>query len=117
MKNISYTGMPSFFFTYSPDDIHGVLNLRLSIGQKSNEGFPASGTGFASAIKKGDAVFRSIKISPQDLRAIVSRGPVAAAEIFRLMTEAVFKVLLGTPTDQSSKRTTPLPAREPGYLR
>lgn len=29
-----FYGMPSFFFTFAPDDIHGVLNLRLSIGQK-----------------------------------------------------------------------------------
>ena len=29
-----FFGMPSFFFTFAPDDIHGVLNLWLSIGQK-----------------------------------------------------------------------------------
>lgn len=85
-----YFGMPSFFFTYSPDDINGVLNIRLSIGQQSNEKFPADGTGFAKAIQKGDAFFYKIPILPQDLRAIVAKGPIAAAEIFRLMTEAVF---------------------------
>lgn len=109
-----YYGMPSFFFTYSPDDINGVLNIRLSIGQKSNEGFPANGLGLSSAMQKGDAVFSGVPISPQDLRALVAKGPVAAAEVFRLMTEAVFTQLLGTPPDHWSKRTMPLPARKPG---
>ena len=27
-------GLPSIFFTFAPDDIHGVLNLRLSIPEQ-----------------------------------------------------------------------------------
>lgn len=112
-----YHGVPSFFCTVSPDDIHGVLNIRLSIGHKSNEEFPAIGIGLASAIKKGDAFFHSLPISHKDLRALVSGGPVAAAEVFRLMFESVFTVLLGTPPDHCSKRTTPLTSRKPGNIK
>ncbi len=111
-----FFGMPSIFLTYSPDDIHGVLNLRLSIGQESNEQFPAIAEGFRDAIQKGDATFCSIPVAPQELRALLAKGPVAAAETFRLMTEAVFSILLGTPPDHCSKRTIPLPARKPGIF-
>lgn len=78
----NYHGPPSFFFTFSPDDIHGLLNIRLSIGQKSNEDFPANGDGLGAAIQKGDSVFQCVPIASQDLRALVCKGPVAAAEIF-----------------------------------
>ena len=34
-----FYGMPSFFFTYSPDDINGVLNIKLSLPQTNNQEF------------------------------------------------------------------------------
>ena len=83
---------------------------------QSNIGFPADGTGFGAAIQNGDATFAQIPVSPHDLRALTVKGPIAAAEVFRLMTEAVFNILLGTPPDNCSKRTTPLPARDPGFF-
>lgn len=41
----------------------------------------------------------------------MSKGPIAAAEVFRLMTEAVFNVLLATSPDHCSQKTIPLSAR------
>jgi len=109
-----FYGMPSFFFTYSPDDIHGVLNIRLSVPGVNNEDFPANGCGLGEAIQHGESTFQSIPVSPHDLRTLLAKGPVAAAEIFRSLTESVFTNLLGTPPDQLSKRTEPLPFRKPG---
>lgn len=36
---VYFYGMPSVFFTFAPDDINGVLNLRLSIPQKKQSKF------------------------------------------------------------------------------
>ena len=109
-----FYGMPCIFITYAPDDIHGVLNIRLSIGQKNNENFPSDGNGLASAIQNGESVFKSVPIAPQDLRILLAKGPIASAEIFRILTEIVFKILLNTAPDYCTKRTVPLPDREPG---
>jgi hypothetical protein len=109
-------GMPSIFFTYAPDDINGILNLRMPFPKNGNGGFPADGSGFAEAIQNKEKDFHTIKIAPHHLRTILTKGPVAAAEVFRLLTEAVFEILLGTPTDHSTKRTQPLPDRKPGVF-
>ncbi len=109
-------GMPSIFFTYAADNINGILNLRMSFLQNGNGGFPADGSGFAEAIRNKEKDFHTIKIAPHYLRTILAKGPVAAAEVFRLLTEAVFEILLGTPTDHSTKRTQPLPDRKPGVF-
>lgn len=109
-----FYGIPCFFITYSPDDIHGLLNIRLSFGQKNNDNFPSDGTGLASAIQAGDAIFKSVPIAPQDLRILLAKGPVASAELFRLLSEIVFTILLNTAPDYCTKRTVPLPDREPG---
>jgi hypothetical protein len=109
-------GMPSIFFTYAPDDINGILNLRMAFPQNGNGGFPADGSGFAEAIRNKEKDFHTINIAPHHLRIILAKGPVAAAEVFRLLTEAVFEILLGTPTDHSTKRTQPLPDRKPGVF-
>ena len=109
-------GLPSIFFTYAPDDVNGILNLRLSLPQKGNSEFPADGTGFPEAIINNDATFHQVPIAPHNLRILLARGPVSAAEIFRLLTEAVFSILLGTPTEHSSKRTVPLSDRKAGVF-
>lgn len=109
-----FFGIPCLFITYAPDDINGLLNIRLSFGLKKNEGFPAHGSGLASAIQMGNSVFESVPIAPQDLRVLLAKGPVAAAEVFRLLTEIVFITILNTAPDYSTKRTVLLPAREPG---
>lgn len=90
------------------------MNIRLSLPHINNNEFPADGSGLAEAIQNGDPTFHTIPVSPNDLRILLARGPVAAAEIFRLLTESVFTTLLGTPPDRISKRTEPLPSRNLG---
>ena len=51
-----FYGMPCIFITYAPDDIHSVLNIKLSIGQKNNKNFPSDGNGLVSAIQNGDYI-------------------------------------------------------------
>lgn len=109
-------GMPSIFFTYAPDYVYGKLNLRMSISQKENEGFPANGFGLTEALQQGDSIFHDVPIAPHNLAVLNAKGPVAAAEYFRLLTESVFHILLGTPAEHCSKRTEPLPARKRGVF-
>ena len=93
---------------------YSFIHIRLSIGQKDNENFPSNGTGLANTLKSGEKIFKSIPIAQQDLRILLAKGPVASAEIFRILTEVVFTILLSTPPDYCSKRTIPLPDRNPG---
>ena len=109
-------GLPSVFFTYAPDDVNGTLNIRLSLPQKDNNNFPADGTGLSEAIQNSAAAFQEVPITPHHLRFLLAKGPLAAAEIFRLLTETVFTTLLGTPTEHSSKKTVPLPSRKSGVF-
>ncbi|KAK4013695.1 hypothetical protein OUZ56_026247 [Daphnia magna] len=97
-------------------DVNGTLNIRLSLPQKDNNKFPADVTGLSEAIQNNAAVFQEIPITPHHLRFLLAKGPLAAAEIFRLLTETVFTTLLGTPTEHSSKKTVPLPSRSSGVF-
>lgn len=109
-------GMPTIFFTHALDYEHETLMLRLSLPQTNNKDFPSQDLGFAESIRRKETKFHSINITPHHLKTILANGPVAAAEIFRLLTENVFAVLLGTPTEHSTKRTQPLPDRKPGVF-
>ena len=79
---VYHFGIPSVFFTFAPDDIHGVLNLRLSLPQKNNLHFPADGTGLLEALKQGQGEFQGTPISERAQAALLAAGPVAAAEIY-----------------------------------
>ena len=114
---IYYYGMPSIFFTFAPDDVHGLLNLRLSIPQKNNVNFPATGgAGFAEAILGNCPSYCDVPVDQRSLRQLLADGPVAAAETFRILTNAIFSVLLGTSPAASVKRTVPLHMRQPGVF-
>jgi len=47
---VYHYGVPSVFFTFAPDDVHGILNMRMAILQVSNWDFPANGEGFTAAL-------------------------------------------------------------------
>ncbi len=98
-------GLLSVFLTYASDDIHGVLNLRSTLTQTGNDYFPAVAlVSLKQLLIKNE--FHGIKIYPHHIRA---EGSLAAAEIFWILTEGVFSILLATPTDHSTKTTEPLP--------
>ena len=80
-------GLPSIFFTFAPDDIYGVLNLRLSTPQQFNTGFLATNQGFLDSIRQGATHFMDIPITNSALAAQLVKGFVAAAETFKLLCE------------------------------
>ena len=80
-----FYGEPSFFFTYSPDYIYRVLDIRLSVPQVNNEDFPANRSGLGAAIQHGESIFHSIPVSSIGLRSLLAKCPVTAAKIFRLL--------------------------------
>ena len=41
-------------------------------------------------------------------------NPVAMAEFFRILTEAIFTILIGTQPEELTKQTVPLCGRKPG---
>nr|CAH0101600.1 unnamed protein product [Daphnia galeata] len=114
---VYYYGMPSIFFTFAPDDINGLLNLRMSMSQKDNITFPATGgAGLAEAILGNAPNYYNVPIDQKSLRVLLANGPVGAAECFRLLTDAIFGILLGTPTEASMKRNSPLFKKKAGIF-
>jgi len=113
---VYHFGVPSIFFTFAPDDVHGILNMCLALPQANNWDFPSNGEGFAAALRHGEEKFHGYPIGERALSALLAAGPVAAAEIYRQMVENVFSVLLGTPPDETSRQTQPLPSRDIGVF-
>ena len=109
-------GMPSIFFTYAPDYVYGKLHIRMSIAQNDNDEFLASGFGLTEALQNDDPVFHENPIAPHNLAVLHAKGPIAAAEFFRLLTESVFHILLGTPPEHCTRRIEPLPSHKRGVF-
>lgn len=92
---VGHMGMPSFLFTFAPDDVYGSLNLRLSTPQKDNVQFPTNDNGLIEALRSSAAVCQGINITRSHLKALVAADPVATAEVYQLMIRAIYKVFLG----------------------
>ena len=95
---VQYYQCPSVFLTISPDDVHSVLSIRLSIpsaSQNGNTAFPAHDEGLIEQLLKGATSFPigEVDISEFGLQKLVAENPVAATEIFKLTLEAVYKTL------------------------
>lgn len=86
---------------FSPDDINGVLNLRLAFPSTDNSVFPANDDGFMEAARERNSSFHNIKINTSALKGFLASSPVNAAEVFRLLTNVVYTILLGTPPEDS----------------
>ena len=108
--------LPSIFLTFAPDDAHGTLNLRLSLPSSSNQSFPATDDGFLDDLRLGRTTSHAIPIHGKALLALLVSGPVAAAEIFRLLVDAVFIDILGLPPVTGTRQTPSLLDRQPGLL-
>lgn len=112
-----FYGTPSIFFTFAPYDVNGCLNLRMALPLKDNLSFSAVDGGFREAIRNHDAHFRNIPVSQSGLRAILASGPVAAAEIFHIIVENEFCIVMGTPPNSSAKKKPVfLPERSSGVF-
>ena len=104
-----YFGMPGAYLTFAPDDVHQVLGIRLCYASIDNNSFPANGASLLSALMNGETFFEtSIKIGEPDLHVLMNSNPVAAAEIFNRIQNAVYEHLLGVKPDDYSRKTVPL---------
>ena len=104
-----YFGMPGAYLTFAPDDVHQVLGIRLCYTSFDNTSFPADGASLLTALKNGETFFEtSLKIGEAELHALMGSNPVAAAEIFNRIQNAVYEHLLGVKPDDYSKKTVPL---------
>ena len=110
---VYFLGLPSVFWTISPDDVHESLSIRLCFPSTTGAPgvFPHTATkDFVDAFEKG-ANFSQvdvpgyetvvIKLDTPSLTAYISNNPIAAAEIYNRTINAVFAHLLGTPDHKS----------------
>ncbi len=111
---IYYLGFPSDFGTFSIDDVYGLHNIRLSIPTVNNHEFLAVDGGLTHALQSNQKVFQEMKITPAALRTLLASNPVAAAETFRLIVQALFTHVLGMPPSQNARKTVSLPERQHG---
>lgn len=111
---IYYLGFPSDFGTFAIDDIYGLLNIRMSISPANNNVFPAVDGGLTSALKSNAKSFENNPTTPAALRTLLAKNPVASAEIFRLIVQALFTHVIGMPPTKNARRTVPLPGRQHG---
>ena len=76
-------GWPSAFCTISPDDVHGPLCLRLTVGTVRPGEFPETDDGFMGALQEGQETFQvDLHIRNRDLYRRLAANPVAAAEAY-----------------------------------
>lgn len=109
-----FFGPPSLFFTFVLDDINGVLNLRMSMEHQSNWSTKIDGEQLLTAMKAGKHRYKIIDLKQSSLRTYLAAGPVGAAEMFRIMVQNVFTILLGTPPESDTRRDKPLAERMNG---
>jgi hypothetical protein len=121
-------GLPAWFITVSPDDIHNPMVLRMALWTASCLGFPTTDEGFTEALRNGATSFSTgppaatydIRLDEKNLRRIVGDNPVAAAEVFNRMLVTIWKVLFGLEpshlNSKGSKRTSPLWSASPGLF-
>ena len=110
---VQYSGVPSVFLTIAPDDTHSALSLRMSTPSASvdaNRHFPATDEGFLEHLKRGAKTYpvADLDISELGLQMRLAKDPVAATEIFKMLTEAVWTCLLRISPDRASRKTFPL---------
>ena len=113
---VRYYGPPSIFYTLTQDNIHGLLNLRMSLPLMYNWSFIATENGFAEALRQQKLEFQTISISESGLRMLLANGLMAAGDVFKTSMNALFSDLLCTPSDENKKKTIPLSDRPKGIF-
>jgi len=88
-------GPPAAFCTFSPDDQHNILALRMIFPTRVPGEFPETDDGFAEALRNGEERHLDLPIGSQALRERLAGNPVAAAEIYERLLRAVWSILLG----------------------
>jgi hypothetical protein len=96
-------GPPSLFFTFSPDDSHSKMVMKMySVDEKRTVG----------PLLQSMAVNTSV----YQLQRLMSMNPVASTEVFHIMLDSVFKSLFGHESAEHVKRSTPLSTYKRGVL-
>ncbi len=114
---VRYYGPPSIFNTFALNDVHGLLNIRMTINMQNNWTFPATEDGFAQALRDQQETFHNIPVHPSALRILLSEGPTFAATMYFKVSTAIFTHLFGTPPDGTGKKkSVPLPDRKKGVF-
>lgn len=89
----------------------------MSLRQVNNDDFPAIPGNFIDALQNKNSTYNGIPISSNNLRELLARGPVAAAEMFKIIIETLFSCCFshsGSPV--CKKKTMPSPDRPIGIF-
>jgi hypothetical protein len=134
---LRFYGAPSVFATWSFDDAHEPLVLRLCLRSAANVGFPATDTrrgfSFADSLHRGDATFPPppeegtvdddelagvirIPIDAASMERLAACSPDATAAVFKCMSEAVCEKLMRIPLSQHTASTQRLDDRSRGIF-
>lgn len=121
---VQYYGCPSIFFTFAPDDIHSILTLRMCCPtMNGNDKFPAVDDGFEQMLREknnecseGNILNDYIDITEFNLHSLVTKNPVAAAQVFKMTTETIFDTLFGIKPEYMTKITVPNSSRSKGIF-
>ena len=112
-------GIP-LFITFSPDDAHNALVLRLAVPSASDiEGSGISDDLFDTCLRDMAAEsgfkYDNIYINNAYLHKLAADNPAACAEVFKLTFENVFEEFFGETADYKRRKTTPLHKRKKYY--
>ena len=103
-----HMGLLSFMLTFAPDDVYGALNIRLSMPQQDNFQFPVDDDALVEALQGNQLEFLTIKIKKSNFKALVAADPIATAEVYRLIMDAVFSVCLCMNSEDKSRHSDQL---------
>lgn len=112
-------GPARIFWTFAPDESHNALVLRMCITAKDNVSYPAVvDTQFFNRLRdageiEAEGVYR---LDDTSLHRMVGGNPVAQAEMFRHLIEAVFTVLFKTPPSSATRKMPLYDQREKGLF-
>ena len=101
---VRYYGPPSIFYTLTQDNIHGLLNLRMSLPLMYNWSFIATENGFAEALRQQKLEFQTISISESGLRMLLANGLMAAGDVFKTSMKALFSDLCAHHQTKARKK-------------
>ena len=105
---VRHLGLPSLFWTISPDDVHNLMSVRLSYPTVKQSAFPATADidAFLKAFESGSVYdngvsgFASVHV-PCDLSALTAlcfSNPIAACETFYIIANNILEHLLKAPS-------------------
>lgn len=112
-----YVGLPSIFLTIAQDAPHNCLVIRFSHPSGNNFKFPAQGDSFLESLQNGDTLYEEkIPIDNNHLMELANNNPTAEAEVFQLLIDTIYEVLLGIPRKENYRKSSPLSKHSEGIF-